>query len=86
MFSACSIEERTRLNDKLDLENARCVEWLSTDWEHYFTKKNVNSQPHVLLLSGLLHPGGAHTRGLRIGKDGNKTAGRMTSGQTRGHR
>ena len=34
------------------------------------SQKNVNHQPHLPLLSGLQHPGGAHTRGLRIGKDG----------------
>ena len=46
-------------------------------------KKNVNSQRHHPLLSGLPHPGGAHTSGLRLGKDGNNTTGRMISGQTR---
>ena len=50
------------------------------------SQKNTNSQPHLPLLSCLQHPGGAHTSGLRIGKDGNNTAGRMISGQTQGNR
>ena len=33
------------------------------------SQKNVKRQLHLPLLSGLQHPGGAHTRGLRIGKD-----------------
>ena len=45
-----------------------------------------SSLPHLPLLSGLHHPGGAHTRDLRIGKNGINTAGRMTGGQTRGDR
>ena len=43
------------------------------------SQKNANSQRHLLLLSGLRQLGGAHTRGLRIGKDGIRTAGRMRS-------
>ena len=50
------------------------------------SQKNANSEPHLLLLSGLQHLGEAHTSGLRLGKDGNNTAGRMISGQTRGNR
>ena len=50
------------------------------------SQKNVKSQPQLPLLSGLQHLGGTHTRGLRIGKDGNNTAGRMIIGQTRGDR
>ena len=50
--------------------------------EHF--KENANFQPHLPLLSGLQHPGGAHARGLRIGKDGINAAGRMTRGQSNG--
>ena len=67
-------KERTRLNDELDPEMRGYLEWLSTIG-------NSTS-----LLSGLQHPGGAHTRGLRTGMDGNSTADRKVSGQTRGDR
>ena len=50
------------------------------------SQKERDLPPHHPLLSGLLHPGGVHTSGLRLGKDGNNTAGRMISGQTRGNR
>ena len=78
-------KERKRLNDNLDPEIREYLEWLSENLEQYFLKE-CELPPHHPLLSGLLHPGGAYTSGLRFGKDGNNTAGRMISGQPRGHR
>ena len=54
--------------------------WLSTTRALSASQKNANRQPHLPLLIGLQHPGGAHTRGLRTGKDGINTVGRMTNG------
>ena len=54
--------------------------WLSTNRALSASQKNANRQPHLPLLIGLQHPGGAHTRGLRTGKDGINTVGRMTNG------
>ena len=47
------------------------------------SQKNANRRPHFLLLSGLQHPCGAHTRCLKTGnKDGINTVGRrMINGQ-----
>ena len=80
--------ERKRLNDQLNpsLRGYGYLEWLSTDCGPSTSQKNANRQLHLPLLSGLQHLGGAHTRGLRFGKDGNNTAGRMTSGQVDGDR
>ena len=46
----------------------------------------MNRQPHLPLFTGLQDPGGAHTLGLKIGKDGINTVGRMTNGQSNGDR
>ena len=77
--------ERRCLNDQINLSLRVYLEWLSTNGQST-SQKNANRQPHLPLLSGLQHPGGTHTRGLRNGKDGINTAGRMTSGQINGDR
>ena len=50
------------------------------------SQKNANGQPHLPLLIGLQHPGGAHTRGLRTGKGGINTVDKMTHGQSNDER
>ena len=52
--------ERKRSNDQLDPSLRWYLEWLKTIGPST-SKKNANSQPHLSLLSGLQHPGGAHT-------------------------
>ena len=44
----------------------------------------MNRQPHLPLLIGLQHPGGARSRGPRTGKDGINTVGTVTNGQNIG--
>ena len=44
----------------------------NVNWEECFTKER-EPHSHLPVLSGLQHRGAAHTRGFRIGKDGNNT-------------
>ena len=75
--------ERKREHDKIDPSLQGHLEGLSIIGLST-SQKNVNSQPHLPLLTGLQHPGGAHSRGLRIGKNGINTVGRMINGQNIG--
>ena len=72
-----------RLNDKFDPRIREYLEWLSENWEQHFTKEqelptsSLFSVVFNLKLTRLV---------FDVEKDGNITAGRMISGQTRGNR
>ena len=76
--------DRRRLNDQLNPSLRGYHEWLSIIWAEYFTETQTANL--IFLFSVAFNTLVEHTLGLRIGKGGINTAGRMTSGQINGDR
>ena len=72
------IRDRKRLHNQIDPALQGYLEWLSTNWEEREPPTSSSSSHWSS------HPGGAHSRGLRTGKDGINTVWTVTNGQNLG--